>query len=89
VLPGPSIRRRRADIAALAAVVATTAVRPDLTPLEGWISGTADRMPAGRPALPVALTARSNRVLRRNGLIFILTVRSSSRGLSGSCARLA
>ena len=72
----PSIRRRTREIAALAAVAATTAVTPDLTPLGGWMSSSADLTPEGSCASRVALTTFSSRVLRRNGLMSILSVRS-------------
>src|SRR4051794_19091823 len=64
-----SMRRRTAEMAALAAVAATTAVTPDLTALGGWTSDSADPTPDGSCASRAALTARSNRVLRRNGLM--------------------
>lgn len=84
-------------MAALAAVVATTAVTPDLTALGGWMSLSADPTPAERSASRAALTNRSSGVLRRNnpllilrrirrnGLIFILSVRRFVSGLSARC----
>jgi hypothetical protein len=79
-----SSRRRSAEIAALAAVAATSAPAPDLTALGGWMSDTADPTAAGSLASRAALTAFSNGVLRRRGLTSILSVAS---WLSARCAR--
>jgi hypothetical protein len=70
-------------------VAATTAATPDLTPLGGWMSSSADLTPEGSCASRVALTTFSSRVLRRKGLMSILSVRSVLSRASVWCARPA
>ena len=82
LLPSSS-RRRSAEIAALAAVAATTAVTPDFTALGRWMSDT----PRGSLASRAALTAFSKRVLRRSGLRWILSLRRWSPALPCCASR--
>jgi hypothetical protein len=83
-LRSSSSRRRSAEIAALAAVAATSAPAPDLTALGGWMSDAADPTWAGSLTSRAALTTFSSGVLRRRGRMSFLSVGS---WLSARCAR--